>query len=179
MSRRDLPSNDKDFARKREGFFTFLRERGSEVRVVSNPYELARFTTPKGVGVIYRNEAGRITSWVNGAREAYAAFLSGADWRGGAKQKRSRSNAKIAHQIKTLIERDGNVCWYCGHPFAEQGPKQRTREHLVSITQKGPDNLANQVLAHQDCNLEAENLSVAEKVRIREQKHAAPQARAA
>lgn len=156
------------FRRDQQKFEAWLRDRGSEIREPSNEYELARFTTPEGVGVIYCNASGAISSWVGGSLEAYKAFMASAPWRVGKSTKR-RSGSKAEHQIAAVIKRDGNECWYCGLPFGDD-QFARTKEHLVSVTHGGPDHIANIVVAHKGCNLEAGNLSVSEKCKLREAK---------
>jgi hypothetical protein len=48
--------------------------------------------------------------------------------------------------------------------------EQMTLEHLLSRRLKASDSLENLVLAHRVCNENAGHLSIAEKVRIREQR---------
>ena len=72
-----------------------------------------------------------------------------------------------------MIRRDGDCCWYCGNSFGA-GEFKMTCEHLVPLIHKGPDNLSNLVLAHEKCNQLAGNLSVAEKVTMRERMRVTP-----
>jgi hypothetical protein len=58
------------FAKRRSAFTKWLIERGSAIEKITNPYEVLRFTTPEGVGIIYKNGNGQITSWQGGAAEA-------------------------------------------------------------------------------------------------------------
>lgn len=174
---RELPRTPKAFAKRWPAFKGWLEARGSEVRVSTNPYELARFTTPEGVGVVYRNGKDVITAWEGGAREAFEAYANGKSWRCGEKPKDAGQN-KRKRQIATLLERDGNHCFYCDGGMALQGEPcepgtMMTREHLVPRTQGGPDNLTNLFLAHERCNQEAGHLSAVEKIRLRDKMRSA------
>lgn len=166
------PLNVREFHKCREAFKAWLSDRGSEIRTPSNPYEVIRFTTPEGVGVVYQDKSGRITSWTGGADAAYQAFRdTSIPWRMAAKRVR-KSGMAWGHKGETIIKRDGDGCWFCGGQMTEQGPTERTIEHLVSVIHMGPDHLSNLVLAHKCCNVEAGNLSVSEKVCLREKKRA-------
>lgn len=168
-----LPRTYDEFSKKWARFKIWLEGRGAEVRAPSNPYEIARFTTPDGVGVVYRNAANVISSWAGGADNAYIAFLDGLPWRAKAKTTRRGGKVKRQHQISALLERDGNECFYCGRLMAPKGEAadagdEMSIEHLCPIAQGGPDTLSNMALAHGRCNREAGHLSVVEKVRLRE-----------
>jgi hypothetical protein len=170
MSKPLLPATVREFDSERERFVAWLSNHGAEVRKPTNEYEVIRFTTPQGIGIVYRNRSHKISGWSYEADSAWIAFKTGDDsWRVGRKQKR----VKLTQHQATIIERDGDECWYCGKPFGE-GEMQITTEHMVSLIHKGPNHLSNLVVAHQSCNLAAGNLSVAEKVRLREQLRSAP-----
>ncbi|NIA70743.1 HNH endonuclease [Pelagibius litoralis] len=169
----DLPRTPKAFAKRWPAFKGWLQARGSEVRTPTNQYELARFTTPEGVGVVYRNGREVISAWKGGADDAFSAFLDAKPWRVGVKTK-TPGKSKRDRRINDIMDRDGNACCYCGGLFAPRGEfaspgKKMTIEHFVPRTNGGPDNLANSALAHQDCNNRAGNLSVAEKMRLRDE----------
>ena len=164
-----LPYSEREYKKLASNFSDWLLSHGSEMRAPSNLYEVARFTTPEGVGVIYRNVAGKL-SWQNGADKAWQAFRGDDNgWRVGEKRKRG----KLKHRIDAMKKRDGDDCWYCGGRFApdnepsEPGLKL-TIEHLCPVIHGGPDHLGNLVIAHEKCNTKAGNLSVADKVRMRE-----------
>lgn len=68
---------------------------------------------------------------------------------------------------KFIAIRDGKMCWYCGIVL----PKDKlTIEHLLSVAHGGSHHMSNLVLACEPCNLEAGTLSVASKVKLRDQK---------
>lgn len=164
------PNTVKAFEDVRGKFEAWIINHGAEIRMPTNPYEIARFTTPDGIGVVYRNKKMEISDWNQAADRAYDAWRRGDDnWRLCKKTKRP----KLSHQQATIIARDGEGCWYCGQPFTDESPE--TTEHLVSRIHRGPDHLSNLVLSHEPCNLKAGNLSVAEKVRLREQMRSIPE----
>lgn len=77
------------------------------------------------------------------------------------------TNAKRRRRrVARLRERDGDHCFYC---LRFMGREQMTIEHLLPQKLKGSDSLQNLVLAHAHCNELAGHLSIAEKVRFREQ----------
>ena len=156
----DAPRTVDGFMKVRDAFRSFIVARGSEVLALTNPYEVERFTTPDGVGVIYKDKSGRL-SWVGGAKEAFSAYASGATWRAVAKGKRLLSGRSGA-VIRAILERDGSDCFYCGKPLGDD----MTKEHMFSVTQGGTSHIGNLVLAHDRCNKDVGHLSVAEKCRV-------------
>ncbi|TWA71863.1 HNH endonuclease [Azospirillum baldaniorum] len=160
-----LPTGVDAFRKRLPKFKDFLEARGAEVLAPSNPFELARFTTPQGVGVIYRNGKGQISSWQGGADEAFAAFQTGGSWSVSAR----KAKGKVRHQINALLARDGDRCFFCGAPLGDD----ITVEHLVPAVHGGPNHISNLVLAHAACNQAVGHLSVSEKVRARDRMTAA------
>ncbi len=150
------------FIKEQPAFEAWLTERGSEILAPSNTYEVARFRTDSGVGVIYKNSSGRLTSFVNGADKAYRAFKFNETWRAMPKPKR-KMGTRIRHLTATLIERDGLPCFYCGQDTSDEN---RSIEHLLSVTHGGPDHLANLALSHVECNRAVGHLSVKEKLEL-------------
>jgi 5-methylcytosine-specific restriction endonuclease McrA len=65
---------------------------------------------------------------------------------------------------RTLIERDGEGCFYC----FEEVPGLMTQEHLVARAHGGPNHISNKFRACRPCNEAAGHLSAPEKIRIRE-----------
>lgn len=82
---------------------------------------------------------------------------------GGAKRRKTVSNAKIS----ALISRDGHACIYCGKT-AEQA-RVLTIEHFIPISHGGTNHLDNMAFACKPCNMRVGNLSIAEKIKIRDQ----------
>ncbi|AWJ93263.1 HNH endonuclease (plasmid) [Azospirillum baldaniorum] len=157
-----LPASVDAFRKHFPKFKDFLVSRGSEVLAPSNAFEVARFTTPQGIGVVYRNGKGQVSSWQGGADEAFAAFRAGASWSVGARK--AKGKGKVRHQINALLSRDGDGCFFCGRPLGDD----ITVEHLVPAVHGGPNHISNLVLAHAACNQSVGHLSVAEKVRARD-----------
>lgn len=81
---------------------------------------------------------------------------------GGAMPRVKVQNSTIA----ALINRDGHLCIYCGKSAADA--KVLTIEHFIPISHGGTNHLDNLSFACEACNRAAGNLSVAEKIRIRD-----------
>lgn len=47
---------------------------------------------------------------------------------------------------------EGRECFYCGAPFEEVGPQQRTIDHRLPRSQRGSSRLVNLVFACRACN---------------------------
>ena len=79
----------------------------------------------------------------------------------GAPQSTGRKKS-YKKQKKQLLDRDGSDCFYCAKPLGED----ITVEHLINLTSGGKNNLANMVLAHDQCNYDAGAKPLNEKVKI-------------
>jgi hypothetical protein len=148
-----------------ERFTVWLIDCGGEVLPGTNPYEVLRTATKYGVNVIYRNKAGKIT-WPDEFTEPLAEF------RAGRKINLCQSLRKRTRDqsiIDRIISRDGLECWFSGAPFQGRLDTQITLEHLCAISHGGPNHISNLVICTAEWNRRAGNLSIAEKVRIREQ----------
>lgn len=157
-------------------FRAWLTERGAELLTETNEYEVIRYRAGQQTHVIYRNSGNTRWTAVNGAEEALQAFLHGTRW--VAPIARVRTGTSMSERLyDALVARDGgDACFYCGMPTAFA---VATNEHMVPKAHGGPNHLSNFVLAHKLCNLKAGALSVAEKVRMREQMQGQPRALAA
>src|SRR5258708_5286461 len=71
-----LPYSEREFQKAWPRFKDWLIEHGSAIFEPTNPYEIARFLTDSGIGVIYINKSGRVTNWINNSDVAYEAFAS-------------------------------------------------------------------------------------------------------
>ena len=156
-----LPTTASKFKRYWPAFEAWLIERGSSIIGATNPYEITRFLTDEGVGIVYINSAGTITSWLNGADRAFVAFRTGTSWRAVEKVKRGTSKARKT--FKTLADRDGPNCIYCGAGLAVD---TATIEHIVPLSAGGPDHLSNKALACRCCNQAVGSLPAAQKVML-------------
>jgi hypothetical protein len=152
-----------------ERFTVWLIDCGGEVLPGTNPYEVLRTATRYGVNVIYRNKAGKI-NWPDELQEALKAFRAGRKVNLCASLKKRTRNQGI---IDRIIERDGLECWFSGEAFGSRLDERITIEHLCAIAHGGPNHISNLVISMADWNRKAGHLSVAEKVRLREQARAA------
>lgn len=147
-------------------FCAWLTANGGEVLTTTNPFEVVRFRTSQGVCVIYRNAAGAWTSFTGAlCQDAWSAFQNGVALR---LNKATERRPKASILVRSLLDRDGPACFYCGADFSDDVPP--TVEHLVSVTHRGPDHIANKFLACGRCNAEAGHMSAAEKIRLRDHK---------
>lgn len=147
-----------------ERFTVWLIDCGGDVLPGTNPYEVLRTATRYGVNVIYRNKAGKIT-WPDEFKEPLAAFRSGKKINLCQSLRKRTRNQGI---IDRIIARDGLECWFSGLPFSGRLDTQITLEHLCAISHGGPNHISNLVISTAEWNRKAGNLSVAEKVMLRE-----------
>ncbi len=147
-------------------FKSWLVARGAELLAPTNPYEIVRYRNEGATAIIYENKKGR-RSYTGGSDSVWSAFKEGQDFR-FAKRATSQGGRKRAVIVRTLIERDGNRCFYCGDPFTGELPP--TREHLVPRTAGGPDHISNLFLACGPCNCEVGHRSAADKIKFRDLK---------
>ena len=144
-------------------FSAWLTARGAQVLNVTNPYEVVRFKTQRGFGIVYRNDKGRLT-FFGESKPAFDAYSNGESWDAGVKSVRKKRTARLVAQ---LIERDGDACFFCGKPIGDEA----TIEHLVPVGHGGPSHLSNLALAHRSCNAAAGHLPLMMKIKMRENEH--------
>jgi 5-methylcytosine-specific restriction endonuclease McrA len=144
-----------------EKFKKWLNERGAEVLGSTNEYEVVRFRTGKGVGILYRKGGpNQQCSLVGECLQAWREFNNPASkWRAIPATKRRLNVDPVLY--RTIRERDGDDCFYCAKPIPEY---EGTIEHLISLTHGGPEHISNKFLAHKDCNIRAGNMSATQKV---------------
>jgi len=78
---------------------------------------------------------------------------------------------KLVELVAELREREGHMCFFCGHfvPMNSRNDLCRpTVEHLLSRSHGGTNHSTNTVLAHKVCNKIAGNLSIRDKVLLRD-----------
>lgn len=152
--------------RQMNGFGNWLAQRGAEMLAITSQYEKYRFRCAHGVGVLYKS-GGASHQFVI---DAYDCYASSKTWDGKPKTHvRTKKRSQKDKCIDQLIERDGADCFFCGLPLNDD----ITIEHLLSIVHGGTDRIENKALAHGLCNKEADILSVAGKVALRDSKRAA------
>lgn len=59
---------------------------------------------------------------------------------------------RAAPKIRTLLVRDGNLCWLCGEPFTNHGDGAPTLDHVIPRSKGGVRANSNLRLAHRRCN---------------------------
>jgi hypothetical protein len=141
-------------------FKLWLQERGSEFYASTNPYEVLRFNTPSGVGLVFRNDKTAVSAANAAAKIAIKAFYENGPWRAVDATKR----IYISPQRKAIMARDGDKCVYCERIFTEEFSPRI--EHVVPVTAGGPNHLSNLALACEDCDKAVGTKSAAEKIRF-------------
>lgn len=144
---------------KFDKFKEWLVQNGAEVLIPTNPYEVVRFRANNQVSIIYKSKRGDMT-FTGESEKAYDCYKHAKPWAGG-----NRKTGTPGVTTRTILERDGNLCFYCFKPMP---PEDMSREHLLSQVHGGSNHLSNQVLAHRLCNSQASHLSIMEKIKIRE-----------
>jgi 5-methylcytosine-specific restriction endonuclease McrA len=142
-------------------FLARVTELGGEVLAPTNEWELMRFRTKFGVGVVHFNRRS-IRTWNEPARQVRDHVENQCPGKLGVQKVHGRRKGKAS--FNALIGRDGSDCFFCARPLDDD----ITVEHLVSVAHGGPNHLSNLFLAHQACNASAGHLSAPEKIRMRE-----------
>lgn len=143
-------------------FENYLREHGCEILPASNEYEVLRFRSALGVGVIYTGKKG-LSCNVPSVADAVQRFLAGQQWQAG--KVKAAANAGTPKRKARLLARDGDRCWFCGLPLEDD----ITEEHLVARAQRGHNSLDNIVLTHFKCNERLGHLALVDKIKLRDQ----------
>lgn len=146
----------------KERLIAWLTKNGAQMLPPTNCYEMARFIARGQTCIIYVGRRGVTAS--GPAYEILEAFKSGKPYQMGDKQKPRTPMAKLR---SVLLQRDGNRCFFCHEVMTDR----YTVEHLVARAKGGPDHQDNLVLAHEDCNTEAANMPLIEKIKLRERNH--------
>lgn len=155
-------SKDLRFREAQENFRAWLSERGAEVLLPTNPWELIRFRANGQTSIVYQRKGGKVT-YTGESWEAAEAWRSGDNtWNAGTDKFHRSSNSQSKRK---LLGEQGPECFYCGEEFS---PKNLTVEHLVPRAHGGPNHVSNKVLACETCNKRADHLSAYQKVMLRE-----------
>ena len=133
---------------------------GAELLAPTNPYEVMRFRTSYGVGVVYTNSKGKRTE----TPEAINARQHLRDHLGSLSPVPVAPRQKNRAVILRLRGRDGAMCFFCRRPLSEDV----TVEHLVPRAHGGPNHISNLFLAHEGCNRRVGHLSAPEKIAMRD-----------
>lgn len=151
---------------KIDAFKAWLIGSGAIIDPPTSEWEVLRVRTMDGTFVAYRNKSGAQT-WPADLLQLKECFFAG---KPVSLSPDRTSRRKLRHTISDLSARDGLWCWFCETGFLSADSAEITIEHLVSKAHGGPDHQSNLVLACKPCNGEVGNLSVAEKVLIRDRK---------
>ena len=145
-------------------FKKFLVNCGGQLLHETNDYEVIRLQCEKTVEILYRKQSGLLT-WPKELVSAYMAYKSGGKvkWRATRKKKVNRKRGPVL--LQTLFHRDGKQCWYCGKPLT---PETATIEHLLNVSNGGNNHVNNLAVACSPCNQKARNMSITEKVILRQ-----------
>jgi len=138
-------------------FVTYVREAGAEILPSTNEYELLRFKSKEGIGLVYKNSKG-IFNLQGSACTAYDFFFRGRAWK-ASKNYLDWERPKL---LEHLVERDGDRCFLCG----KEMHGDMTVEHLLAIAHGGNSQLANLCLVHNECNSRAGSLPLTEKIQM-------------
>lgn len=148
-------------------FSLFLSTHGAELLTTTNEWEVMRVRIRGQTSVLYKNKTGGLT-WDSKLEEAYRAWKGGKKWSGlnGTKVKNRPQGAKRSVLSRSIAERDGDECWFCGKVWDDES--EATLEHLLEVGKGGSNHIYNLVLACFPCNESVQDMSVAEKVQYRE-----------
>lgn len=146
-------------------FREWLSQRGGILLPMTSEWEVVRVDTCHGILVGHRNRHGvvKLTGELANLRDDFKAGRTPAI---GPDQK---ARKRLGTLIAPIAERDGLECWFSGEPFMSVDDHRITIEHLCPRAHGGPDHLSNLVIATEEWNRRAGNLSVAEKVRLRDE----------
>lgn len=131
---------------------------GAEALAPTNPYEILRFRTSYGVGIVYQDKKGNET-WNEPAIAARKHLLNGSGSLAPVKIAKRKGRAGL---VEKILKRDGTACFFCARDLEDD----ITKEHLVPVAHGGPDHASNIFLAHAACNQRAGHLSAPEKIAI-------------
>lgn len=144
-------------------FKSYIEKRGAEILESNNPFEVLRFKIYGELNIIYRNKWGNLTFSGDQCKQAYVKWRDNKNWTPPNRKRQQLTSRKLK-----LAKRDGMNCFFCGEVFNDT--KLLTIEHLLSFKHGGSDNINNLALACDPCNKEAGHRSLAEKIKIRDQK---------
>ncbi len=147
-------------------FTKFLQQSGAEILKLTSQWEVIRISVNGIIAVLYKNKGDRL-AWPDEMKEAYWSYKSAGKikWSGFDGKVKNRRRTPV--KVQTIRERDGPNCWYCDCVMPDG---EETIEHLLDTCKGGTNHIFNLVLACYHCNQVAKYKSVAEKVRLREQK---------
>jgi hypothetical protein len=153
------------FSKKLPGFLSMLKSAGAEVLQTTNEWEVLRFRTGTGVSIVYRNAKGNL-NFTGESQAAWNAYSTQASWKPKLPTDTGRRDSRVKKAspvIRTVRERDGDLCFFCRKEVSDT---DASLEHLVPLGHGGPSHLSNFFLAHRVCNSRAGHLSAVEKIKL-------------
>lgn len=145
-----------------EAYRDWLIKNGATILKPTNQWEVLRFKTCDGLGIIYKNSKDAL-KYTGEAEILLNAFNSNKSIPLAVnKTKRSKLERSL---VDLLVSRDGWRCFYCDEILDYE---TCTREHLLPVSYGGPDHINNIVLSCEYCNRKADRLSLIEKIKLRE-----------
>ncbi|MDL2315462.1 HNH endonuclease [Desulfovibrio sp. OttesenSCG-928-A18] len=152
---------DNDFMQQWPAFRAWLQENGCQILEPTNPYEVVRFTTPDGIGIVYRKEGGRISKMTGCSQSLFWAWKEGRKFEFAMRTPREKRRDKKRDQlIQKIAKRDGWSCMFCGNTLDRE---TATIEHIVALASRGMEHIANMTLACEDCNKQVGHMSARQK----------------
>ncbi len=140
----------------------YVTDCGGEVLPGTNEYELLRFRTAIGTGIVYTNARKSRITLTGEAERCYDAMKSGKPARLGGKR-------KVRHVSDQRLESAGQAQgWRCIYCDLIVKAEDCTAEHFLSMQHGGTNHVANIVMACGHCNAIANNKSVFDKLRMRD-----------
>ena len=163
MSKKERPAYFEGDSKKRiAAFGVWLSQRGAEIEVSTNQFEVLRARTARGVMSLYMKGSKRLT-WTDLAASLWTAFVEQEVVNLNPHHNPS-PRERLPRATQRLLDRDGSDCFFCLKPLEND----ITEEHLLARAHGGTDHIANKVLAHRLCNAVADTLPIVEKFGIRE-----------
>lgn len=146
-------------------FRAWLIRNGAQILDPTNEYELLRFQSRQGIGIIYRNKHGMVSHISKVAKTLLDSCEAGRDVPCSPEKPSRRSMSR--EMLEIVSSRDGWHCFYCAELLT---PETATGEHLCPKAHGGPNHPSNVVLACEPCNQDAGNLPIVHKLALRELK---------
>lgn len=141
----------------------YIEKRGAVVLESNNPFEVIRFNIYGELNIVYRNKYDQLTYVGTEAERSVRFWDTNKNWTPPNRKRQQLTSRKLK-----LAKRDGLKCFFCGEPHTDTS--DLTIEHLLSFKHGGTDNINNLALACEPCNREAGHKSLAEKIKLRDQK---------
>ena len=106
---------------KTSKFKKWLKGAGVEVMATTNPYEVVRFKHGEVIHVVYKKNNGVMNYSSEDCLEIVRSYLTGKPIPNKVRRVKTRGKTpqQRNHLVKTLLERDGDLCFFCLEPLGE------------------------------------------------------------